>query len=67
MLCVIELEIEELYRFEHLCNTMKNGLIKISESDCGIEMYQNSKSDIELIENVVKQVNIVKTHIEQRI
>jgi hypothetical protein len=46
---------------------MKSGLIKISESDCGIEMYQNSKSDIELIENVVEQVNIVKTHIEKRI
>ncbi len=67
MLCVIELELEEMYRFEHLCNTMKNGLVKLTESDCGIEMYQNSKSDIELLENVVNQVNIVKNHIEKRL
>ena len=67
MLCVIELKIEEMYRFEHLCNTMKNGLVKLTDSDCGIEMYQNSKSDIELFDNVINQVNIVKHHIEKRL
>lgn len=67
MLCVIELELEEMYRFEHLCNTMKNGLEKMADAECGIEMYQNAKSDIELLENVVNQVNIVKQHIEKRL
>ena len=56
-----------MYRFEHLCNTMKNGLEKMADAECGIEMYQNAKSDIELLENVVNQVNIVKQHIEKRL
>ena len=67
MLCVIELEIEEMYRFEYLCNSMKKGLVKKADSDCGVEMYQNAKSDIELLDNVVNQVNIVKQHIEKRL
>ena len=67
MLCVIELEIEEMYRFEYLCNSMKNGLVTMTDAECGIEMYQNAKSDIELLENVVNQVNIVKQHIEKRL
>lgn len=56
MLFLIELGLADLIRYYELNLAMRAGLEKSISIECGVEMYQQAKADIELINNVLEQI-----------